>query len=127
VTASNAAGKNTATRAQRTDALYGIATCRNGASGPESTYCDKDVDGRNGNEIFSVPRQDNDKQVGWAKPGKRLQAYCKKSGEEVYAYIYNNDKRSTWWVQVDYEGKNYIPWAWLNLEGGDNINVLPTC
>lgn len=30
-------------------------------------------------------------------------------------------------MQVEYEGKNYIPWAWLNLEGGDDINVLPTC
>ncbi|MFG1652486.1 fibronectin type III domain-containing protein [Micromonospora sp. NPDC049275] len=127
VTATNAAGRGTAQRAEDTLSLYGIATCRNGASGPESTYCDRDVSGRNGNEIFSVTRQDNDKQVGWAKPGTRLQAYCKKSGEEVYAYIYNNDKRSTWWVQVDYKGKNYIPWAWLNLEGGDNINVLPTC
>ncbi|MEV4543327.1 fibronectin type III domain-containing protein [Micromonospora echinaurantiaca] len=127
VTASNAAGEGTATRAQTTDALYGIATCKNGASGPEASYCDRDVDGRNGNEIFSVTRQDNDRQVGWAKPGTRLKAYCKKSGEEVYAYIYNNHKRSTWWVQVEYSGKNYIPWAWLNLEGGDNINVLPTC
>ncbi|MFC3500052.1 fibronectin type III domain-containing protein [Micromonospora krabiensis] len=127
VTASNAAGKGSVTRPQSTDALYGIATCHNGAEGETATYCDKDVSGRNGNEIFSVTRQDNNRQVGWAKPGTRLKAYCKKSGEEVYAYIYNNDKRSTWWVQVDYEGKNYIPWAWLNLEGGDNINVLPTC
>ncbi|MFG1885411.1 fibronectin type III domain-containing protein [Micromonospora sp. NPDC049102] len=127
VTATNAAGRNTATKAQKTQPLYGIATCNNGESGPESTYCDRDRDGRNGNEIFSVTRQDNDKQEGWAKPGTRLQAYCKKSGEEVYAYIYNKDKRSTWWVQVEYSGKNYIPWAWLNLEGGDNINVLPTC
>ncbi|WP_433125569.1 fibronectin type III domain-containing protein [Micromonospora sp. CA-240977] len=127
VTATNAAGKGTATRTQATQALYGVATCRNGASGPESTYCDQDVSGRNGNEIFKVAEQDNDKQVGWAEPGTRLKAYCKKSGEEVYAYIYNNDKRSTWWVQVEYSGKNYIPWAWLNLEGGDNINVLPTC
>ncbi|MEU8419312.1 fibronectin type III domain-containing protein [Micromonospora sp. NPDC048835] len=128
VTASNAAGKGTATKAQATQPLFGVATCRNGASGPESTYCDRDREGRNGNEIFSVTRQDNDKQVGWAKPGTRLQAYCKKSGEEVYAYIYNNEKRSTWWVQVSYKGgKNYIPWAWLNLEGGDDIKVLPTC
>ncbi|MFJ5618648.1 fibronectin type III domain-containing protein [Micromonospora sp. NPDC093243] len=127
VTASNAAGKDTVTRAQSTDALYGIATCRNGAAGETATYCDKDVSGRNGNEVFSVARQDNDRQVGWAKPGTRLKAYCKKSGEEVYAYIYNNEKRSTWWVQIEYSGKNYIPWAWLNLEGGDNINVLPTC
>ncbi|MER7441563.1 fibronectin type III domain-containing protein [Micromonospora avicenniae] len=127
VTASNAAGRGTATRAQTTNDLYGIATCNNGDSGEEATYCDKDVDGRNGNEIFAVTRQDNDRQVGWAKPGTRLKAYCKKRGEEVYAYIYNKDKRSTWWVQVAYKGKNYIPWAWLNLEGGDNINVLPTC
>ncbi|MGN9775916.1 fibronectin type III domain-containing protein [Micromonospora sp. H33] len=127
VTASNAAGKGTATRAQATAALYGMATCRNGDSGAEATYCDADVDGRNGNEVFSVPRQDNKRQVGWARPGTRLKAFCRKQGEEVYAYIYNDHKRSTWWVQVDYKGRNYIPWAWLNLDGGDDIGVLPTC
>lgn len=127
VKASNAAGNATAERKQSTDALFGIATCRNGAEGDTATYCDRDREGRNGNEVFSVTRQDNDKQVGWARPGTRLQAYCKKRGEEVYAYIYNNEKRSTWWVQIAYEGRNYIPWAWLNLEGGDNINVLPNC
>jgi predicted RNA-binding protein with TRAM domain len=127
VTASNAAGKNTATRAQTTPPLYGVATCNNGPDGDQRTYCNAEVDGRNGNEIFSVARQDNDKQVGWAKPGRRLQAYCKKAGEDVDSWIYNDQKRSTWWVQVEYSGKNYIPWAWLNLEGGDNINVLPTC
>ncbi|WP_306210178.1 fibronectin type III domain-containing protein [Actinoplanes sp. RD1] len=127
VTAKNAAGETTKTRAQTTAALYGTATCKNGSSGEEATYCNKDVEGRNGNEIFSVTQQDNDKQVGWAEPGTRLKAYCKKSGESVYAYIYNNEKRSTWWVQVNYDGKNYIPWAWINLDGGDNINDLPTC
>ncbi|NES26987.1 hypothetical protein GCE86_15110 [Micromonospora terminaliae] len=127
VTASNAAGKGTATRAQSTDALYGIATCNNGPDGDQRTYCNAEVDGRNGNEIFSVPQQLNSKQVGWAKPGSRLKAYCKKQGENVDAWIYNNQKQSTWWVQVEYSGRNYIPWAWLNLEGGDNINLLPTC
>ncbi|MFY1616447.1 fibronectin type III domain-containing protein [Micromonospora sp. WMMD736] len=128
VTATNAAGSSTAKRAQTTQALYGIATCNNGPDGDQRTYCDKEVASRrNGNEVFSVPRQDNDKQVGWAKPGRRLQAYCKKAGEDVDSWIYNDQKRSTWWVQVEFDGKNYIPWAWLNLEGGDNINVLPTC
>lgn len=127
VKAANVAGDDTATRNQTTSPLYGIATCRNGESGDTRTYCNEDRPGRNGNEIFSVARQDNDRQVGWAEPGTRLQAYCKARGEEVYAYIYNNEKRSTWWVQVAYEGRNYIPWAWLNLEGGDDINVLPTC
>ena len=107
--------------------IYGIATCNNGESGDTATYCDADVDGRNGNEIFSAPRQVNSKQVGWAPPGTRLRAYCKIPGEEVYAYIYNRHKRSTWWVRVAYSGRNYIPWAWLNLENGDNLNALPTC
>ncbi|MEH1098441.1 fibronectin type III domain-containing protein [Micromonospora sp. CPCC 205561] len=127
VTASNAAGKGSATRAQPTDALYGIATCKNGPDGEQRTYCDRDVEGRNGNEIFKVTRQDNDQQAGWAKPGTRLKAYCRKSGENVDSWIYNNQKQSTWWVQVAYGGRNYIPWAWLNLEGGDDIDVLPTC
>ena len=127
VTAKNAAGTTTKSKAQTTDALYGTATCNNGESGDTATYCDADVDGRNGNEIFSVTSQSDPKQVGWAKPGTRLEAYCKKSGEEVYAYIYNSNKRSTMWIQVNYKGKNYIPWAWLNLDGGDDLADLPTC
>jgi hypothetical protein len=126
VTAKNAAGTATAKSTNSTDALYGTATCNNGAEGDTATYCNADVAGRNGNEIFAVTSQDG-RQVGWARPGTRLQTYCKKAGDSVYAYIYNNDKRSTWWVQVNYSGKNYIPWAWLNLDGGDDINDLPTC
>jgi hypothetical protein len=127
ITAKNAAGTVSATAKATTDALQGTATCNNGENGDTATYCDKDVVGRNGNEIFSITQQDNDKQVGWAKPGTKLTAYCKKTGDEVFAYIYNDNKRSTWWVQVNYSGKNYIPWAWLNLDGGDNIDALPTC
>ena len=127
VSAKNAAGTKSDAKAQKTDALYGTATCNNGAEGDTATYCDKDVDGRNGNEIFSVTRQDNDLQVGWAKPGTRLEAYCKKSGQNIDSYIYNSHKESTWWIQVNYSGKNYIPWAWLNLDGGDNLDDLPTC
>ncbi|MFG2106510.1 fibronectin type III domain-containing protein [Micromonospora chersina] len=127
VTATNAAGQGSATRAQSTDPVYGVATCKNGSSGAEATYCNSDRAGRNGNEIFEITQQVDSRQAGWVPDGTRLRTFCKKQGEEVYAYIYNNDKRSTWWVQVDYKGKTYIPWAWLNLEGGDNLNVLPTC
>ncbi|MGW9195225.1 fibronectin type III domain-containing protein [Micromonospora chersina] len=127
VTATNAAGKGTATRAQSTDPVYGVATCKNGSSGAEATYCNSDRAGRNGNEIFEITQQVDSRQAGWVPDGTRLRTFCKKQGEEVYAYIYNNDKRSTWWVQIDYKGKTYIPWAWLNLEGGDNLNLLPTC
>ncbi|MCU7727706.1 fibronectin type III domain-containing protein [Actinoplanes sp. KI2] len=127
VTAKNAAGTATATSKSTTDELWGTATCHDGQNGDTATYCDADVDGRNGNEIFSITQQVDSKQVGWAKPGTKLAAICKESGKEVYAYIYNSDKRSTWWVRVKYKGENYIPWAWLNLDDGDNINDLPTC
>lgn len=127
VSAKNAAGTESKTRAQKTDVLFGTATCKNGQNGDTATYCDEDRDGRNGGEIFSITKQDNDKQVGWAKPGTRLEAFCKKKGDNIDSYIYNNHKESTWWIQVNYKGKNYIPFAWLNLDGGDDVNDLPTC
>ncbi len=101
VTAKTAAGTSDArTSNQTTDALFGTATCKNGEEGDTADYCDKDREGRNGNEVFSVTRQDNDKQVGWAKPGSRLEAYCKKKGSNIDSYIYNNHQASDWWVQV---------------------------
>ena len=124
VRARNAAGYVDAKRDIETEDLLGTATCNNGENGETATYCDRDRDGRNGNEIFSVTRQDDSKQTGWARPGTRLKALCKKSGESVYAYIYNHDKRSTWWVKIN---SGYIPWAWINLDGGDDISDLPTC
>ncbi|WP_239146139.1 fibronectin type III domain-containing protein [Actinoplanes couchii] len=127
VTAKNAAGSANKASTKSTDALYGTATCINGSTGDQRTYCDKDVDGRNGNEIFKGTTQTDAQQAGWVKNGTRLQTYCKKKGEEVYAFVYNKDKRSTWWIQVNYEGKTYIPWAWLNLDGGDDLDNLPTC
>ncbi|WP_203827446.1 fibronectin type III domain-containing protein [Actinoplanes palleronii] len=127
VTASNAAGKVTKTAKGTTPKLMGTATCNNGDSGDQKTYCDADVDGRNGNEIFKITQQVNSQQAGWVKDGTRLQAYCKKTGDKVDAYVYNSNKVSTWWIQIAYEGKTYIPWAWLNLDDNDNLDNLPTC
>ncbi|WP_407653700.1 fibronectin type III domain-containing protein [Actinoplanes oblitus] len=127
VKASNAAGEVSKAATGTTADLYGTATCINGSTGDQRTYCDKDVDGRNGNEIFEITQQKNARQAGWVENGTRLLAYCKAKGDDVDSYVYNNHKQSTWWVQVAYKGKNYIPWAWLNLDGGDDINVLPTC
>ena len=108
--------------------MYGIATCNNGEDGDTATYCDKDRDGRNGNEIFEVTRQDDDRQAGWAQAGHPAEGVLQEVRRRAsYAYIYNKHKQSTWWIQVDYKGKNYIPWAWLNLDGGDDLDVLPTC
>jgi hypothetical protein len=127
VSAKNAAGTKTDAKAQKTDALYGTATCHNGAEGDTATYCEDKPNARNGDEVFSVTRQDDDNYVGYAAPGRRLEAYCKKSGQSIDSYIYNSHKESAWWIQVNFSGKNYIPFAWLNLDGGDDINDLPNC
>lgn len=128
LTAKNAAGEVKVTAKGTTDVMSGTATCINGDSGDQKTYCDKDVDGRNGNEIFKITQQVDSQQAGWVKNGTKLTSYCKKSGDEVFAYVYNDNKKSTWWVQVSYNGgKPYIPWAWLNLESGDDLDMLPTC
>src|SRR5262249_45794009 len=129
VSARNAAGTGTAGEPvqKATLPLYGIATCING-TGDQATYCDSERTGRNCHGIFSVTRQDDDLQDGWVPNNTRMRTYCKAAGEEVYAFVYNDDKRSTWWIRVDFDGgQSYIPWAWLNLEGGDNINLLPNC
>ncbi|GIE89750.1 fibronectin type III domain-containing protein [Actinoplanes regularis] len=127
ITAKNAAGAVTGRSTATTDDLYGTATCVNGPSGDQKTYCDNNVSGRNGNEIFEVTQQDDDRQAGWVENGTRLKAYCKKPGDKVDAWIYNDNKVSTWWIRVAYKGENYIPWAWLNLDGGDDLDSLPTC
>jgi hypothetical protein len=32
------------------------------------------------------------------------------------------------WLKTTYNGKTaYFPWVWTNLDGGDNINLLPGC
>jgi hypothetical protein len=128
ITATNVAGSVTATADTTTDKLYGTATCNDGQDGDTAHYCDDNVSGRNGDEIFSVTRQDNSKQVGWAKPGTKLEAFCKESGTEIDSYIYNSHKKSSWWIQVNYSGKNYIPWAWLNFADDQaTLNALPGC
>jgi hypothetical protein len=128
VTVKNAAGSVAKTKALTTANLFGKTRCIDGESGDTATYCDADVSGRNGDEIFSVPAQDNAKQVGWEKTGTSLQALCKVAGDDVDAYIYNSGKHSTYWIRINYNGgKPYIPWAWLNLDGGDDINALANC
>ena len=133
VTARNAAGSGDASRTLSTADLYGKAACtdnKDSSDPAQRTYCDEDRPGRNGNEVFSEPDQSST-QVGWVDPNgssTRKLVYCKKNGDDVNAYVYNHQKDSTWWLQINYGGKKaYIPWAWLNLENGDDIDAVATC
>jgi len=58
--------------------------------------------------------------------GDRATAVCKADeGDNVYAYNYNSDKQSTVFIKLS--NGSYIPWAWFNLDSGDNTGLLANC
>lgn len=119
VRVANDAGGQTSGQVKATaKALHGRVTCNNHPNGP--TYCNDGIG------VYSAATQSST-SVGDPKNGTRLQAFCKRQGQEIYAYVYNNEKKSTWWVRVAFQGENYIPWAWFNLDNSDNLNNLPVC
>jgi hypothetical protein len=36
-------------------------------------------------------------------------------------------KNTNQWVQFSHGGTAYIPWAWVQLDGGDNLGSIPGC
>lgn len=120
-TATNAAGSTSAPGTRATTQVVGTVTCKNGSAGAEAVYCDTGI------HLFTGTNQ-NTRSVGTRPDGTKLTAYCKQSGEEIFAYIYNGQKRRTEWIYVNYQGGSYIPFAWINF--GSNINDLaglPAC
>ncbi|SNT59763.1 Fibronectin type III domain-containing protein [Asanoa hainanensis] len=89
---------------------------------PAGEYCGGGIG------IYTGTRQVASEAVGDTPNGSRFTAWCKKTGTNIRAVQYNGNKASTWWVQITFKGNaRYIPFAWLNLDNGDNINGLPTC
>ncbi|WP_239127208.1 fibronectin type III domain-containing protein [Asanoa siamensis] len=120
VSARNNAGQvDLPARTATTTAVNGEVTCNNDG---QSSYCSGGIG------IYTNTRQVASEAVGDTPDGTRYAAWCKRTGTNIRAVQYNNDKASTWWVQITFRGgANYIPFAWLNLDNGDNINGLPTC
>jgi hypothetical protein len=125
LTATNAAGSDTKTGSVSTPALFGVVHCVNSPG----INC-----ASNGVGVYRNSRQQESEAKGDAFSGQRYQAYCQKAGTkgdqggpELKAVGSNNNKTSSSWVQIDFQGRNYIPFIWINLENGDNINALPNC
>ncbi|SCE94468.1 Fibronectin type III domain-containing protein [Micromonospora viridifaciens] len=136
VTATNAAGKNSATRAQSTAAVYGRAICVNNTSSsdPEQhTWCNNPD---NAMGVYSGTSMSTT-QVGRAKYNGRYKALCKAKGEGINDYVYNPGKMGTSpndrtydWIRIEFGGgTGYISFAWFNLEGYDinSTGPLPSC
>jgi hypothetical protein len=122
--ARNAAGTDQYTGTVGSTSVSGLVTCNDNGG----TYCDSGIG------IYANSRQESSEAKGDASNGTRFEAWCKKAGTAgnqggptLYAAGYNNNKRSSWWVQITYRGTSYIPFIWINLDNGDNIGALPTC
>ena len=101
-----------------TGAVNGVVACNDSGG----TYCDGGIG------VYTGTRQVLAEAVGDTPNGTGYGAWCKKAGTNIKAVQYNGNKASTWWVQITFTNNaRYIPFAWLNLDNGDNINGLPTC
>ncbi len=128
VTVKNAAGQATASVSGSTSAFGGTVRCVPPAG---DTYCSGGIG------IYSIPAQQDAYAVGRTYNGTRLPAYCKAVGgvntaegtnsTTLHASIYNNNKTSNMWVKISPSANKYIPWIWIQLDAGDDLNVLPDC
>jgi len=131
VSVANAAGTATSGNVgANTPELWGKVNCDNTNQYGQPTYCNGGIG------IYINSRQQTGEAVGDANDETRFRAFCKKAGlagnqsgdATISAVAYNQHKSSSWWVQITFRGaQRYIPWAWFNMDGGDNLNMLPVC
>jgi hypothetical protein len=131
VTVQNAAGSDVSNSlSASTPALYGTVRCANTNQYGDPSYCNGGIG------VYINSRQQTGEAVGDAFSGQRYQVFCKKdglpgnqSGDAVLdAVAYNYYKKSAMWIQITFRGRQrYIPWIWINLDAGDNYNMLPYC
>jgi hypothetical protein len=128
---SNAAGAaQSGTTGFGTPALNGTVTCNNTSQYGDPTYCNDGIG------VYTGTRQQTGEGVGDAFNGQQYQVFCKRNGTKgnqsgsatLSAVAYNNSKQSSMWIQIEFRGnRRYIPWIWINLDAGDNYNMLPDC
>ncbi|MBB5869164.1 hypothetical protein F4553_002543 [Allocatelliglobosispora scoriae] len=131
VTITNAAGSANYAEAQTSPILKGTVGC-SGCPNGVGIYTRPWQD----TSSFSSPdAQDNDK----------YRALCKIEGMDgnqspsatINAAGENHNKSSAWWVQlknvpetkntVSNSGNRYMPYAFFDLDAGDNLNMIPHC
>jgi len=119
VTATNKAGSDTFTASQTTPTLNGSIVCS------KPSYCGPGASG-GGIWIYTTADQ-NGTSVGDAYNGDRMQAYCHKTGPATINATPYGGKQTNVWIKVNFQGQNYVPWAWFTLDGGDSLSNLPAC
>ena len=124
VETANAAGT------QSTVTVTGSAYCEPPAGTTDSaslTWCDT---GKNALELQTSPATLYVGQIGRTTSKTSYPAYCYTTGDQVYAYKYNNDKDTNIWIKIGAQGgQYYTPLAWFNVNDNNAVTTgaLPHC
>jgi Fibronectin type III domain len=120
VTVTNAANMSvSAGGSQGTTAMYGTVLC----SVP--SYCGRGAPG-GGIWVYTTPNQ-NGRSVGDVFAPDRYLATCWTTGNSTINARPYGGKQDNRWIRIRFGGDNYIPFAWFQLDGGDNPGMLPHC
>lgn len=119
VTATNKAGSASFDGSQSTPVLYSTTICA------DASYCGPNApDG--GVWVYTTPNQKGT-PVGDTFNGNRYQATCWTTGNATINATQWGGKQDNRWVRINFKGSNYIPYAWVKLDGGDSLSNLPGC
>jgi hypothetical protein len=118
VSATNKAGSASFSGKQTTPTLYATVIC------DDQSYCGKGAP-HGGIWVFHEPNQESGGVTSFYS-GDRLRAICWTNGESINAKPWGG-KQDSRWIQVPVGGNNYIPFAWVRLDGGDKPTLLPEC
>jgi hypothetical protein len=121
VTATNKAGSATFSGSAATATVTGTVVCNN------TSYCGHGST-TGGIWVYTTPTQTGT-AVGAVFAPNQVQPQCwttDSKGATINAAYYggHNDNR---WLRIPFNGNNYIPYAWVNLDGGAAIGNLPHC
>jgi Fibronectin type III domain len=120
VTATNKAGSASFTASQSTPVLYSTTICNT------PSYCGPGAPG-GGVWVYTTPNQ-NGTTVGDTFNGQRYQATCWTTGNAtINTQPWTGKTPDNRWIRIRFKGDNFIPYAWVRLDGGDNIGNLPHC
>src|SRR5262249_11353360 len=117
VTVTTPAGSATATGRQATQDVMGQAFCQNynGTDPATSTWCDSP---NNALEVQTSTATLHQNVVGKTNHLSMYKAFCWTTGDSVYAYNYNHNKRTSRWIRIEWNGgRYYTPLAWINFDG----------
>ncbi|HEY2673730.1 MAG TPA: fibronectin type III domain-containing protein [Rugosimonospora sp.] len=119
VTASNKAGSASFSGAATTPTISGTVVCT------DDSYCGHGSS-TGGIWVYKTPNQTKGNEVGAKFAPAVVQVQCYTTGETVDAGPYGG-RTTSQWLRIPFNGNNYIPYAWVNLDSGATIGNLPKC